>query len=224
MHIILMGAQGTGKGTQAGILARELGVPHISTGDMLRQAIAEGTPLGRQAQELVNQGHLVPDEIMIGIVRERLAQPDCVRGFILDGFPRTIPQAEAFDRVLRELGYPLRAVINLEVPREILAERMTGRRICKQCGAIYHVRFQPPRVEGTCDRCGGELYQRADDHPEAIEKRLNAYFSQTLPLLDYYRTRGLLHTIDGTQAVEGVTAAILTAVNARAMSGEEGAQ
>lgn len=212
MHIILMGAQGTGKGTQASVLSQDYDIPHISTGDILRAAVKEGTPLGLKAQEVMERGELVSDDIMIGIVRERLAKPDCNQGFIFDGFPRTTPQAEAFDLALRDAGINLKAAVNLEVPREILTERMTGRRTCKVCGAIYHVKFNPSSRGDACDKCGGELFQRADDVPEAINTRLDAYERQTKPLLDYYAQRGLLRTIDGTKPMNEVTEAIRQAL------------
>lgn len=218
MHIILMGAQGTGKGTQAARLAAEYGIPHISTGDILRAAIAAGTPLGLRAKAVVESGQLVSDEIMIGIVAERLGQPDCQRGFIFDGFPRTIAQAEAFDASLKERRLTLDAVVNLEVPRADLMERLTGRRVCTGCGAIYHVRFSLPRMEGRCDRCGGELIQRSDDQPDAIATRLDNYARQTTPLLDYYRACGLLRTIDGTQDMAVVSESIRRAVGEAAGS------
>lgn len=209
MHFIMMGAQGTGKGTQAAVLSKEFGVPHISTGDILRQAVKEGTPLGRQAKEVMDRGELVSDDIMIGIVRDRLAKPDCSQGFLFDGFPRTIPQAQAFDAALMDSGLVLTAVVNLEVPREVLVERMTGRRTCRKCGEIYHIRFNPSsKGETVCDKCDGELFQRTDDYPEAIKTRLDAYDRQTKPLLDYYSGKGLLRTIDGTKGVSEVTQAI----------------
>ena len=212
MHIVLMGAQGTGKGTQATILAQAYRIPHISTGDILRQAVKDGTPLGKKAQAVMERGELVSDDIMIGIVRERLARPDCEKGFIFDGFPRTIAQADAFTEAVRDRGLRLDAVVSLEVPREILLERMTGRRVCRGCGAIYHVKYSPPEVAGRCDRCGGELYQRVDDHPDAINTRLEAYERQTAPLIDYYRQRGLLKAVDGSGLVEEVAGAIKSAV------------
>ncbi len=212
MHIILMGAQGTGKGTQASVLSQEYDIPHISTGDILRAAVKEGTPLGLKAREVMDRGELVSDEIMIGIVRERLAKPDCLKGFIFDGFPRTIPQAEAFDTALKDAGIKLKAAVDLEVPREILMERMTGRRTCKGCGAIFHIKFNPSAKGNLCDKCGGELFQRADDNPEAINTRLDAYERQTKPLLDYYAQRGLLRAIDGTKPMDAVTGAIRQAL------------
>lgn len=208
MHVILMGPQGSGKGTQAMRLAIEFSIPHISTGDTLRAAIAAGTPLGQQAQTAVQAGQLVADEIMIGLVEERLAQPDCRNGYLLDGFPRTVPQAEAFAASLQRIGLPLQAVIDLTVPRDLLMKRLTGRRTCEKCGAIYHVDYQPPTKAGECDRCGGALMQRQDDVPDVIQARLDAYDRQTTPLLDYYRERGLLHTVAGDAAPDDVTTAI----------------
>lgn len=208
MHVILMGPQGSGKGTQAQRLSAEFGIPHISTGDTLRAAIAAGTPLGQKAKAAVEAGQLVADDIMIGLVEERLAEPDCQPGFLLDGFPRTVPQAEAFASALDRLGLKLTAVINLAVPRDLLMQRLTGRRTCKQCGAIFHVDFQPPAQPGQCDRCGGELMQRQDDVPEVIQARLDAYDQQTLPLLDWYERQGLLRQVAGDEPPDTVTATI----------------
>lgn len=208
MHVILMGPQGSGKGTQAQRLTDEYGIPHISTGDTLRAAIAAGTPLGQQAKAAVEAGQLVADEIMIGLVEERLAQPDCRSGYLLDGFPRTVPQAEAFAAALGRLNLPLKVVINLAVPRELLMQRLTGRRTCKNCGAIFHVDFQPPAKAGVCDRCGGELMQRQDDVPEVIATRLDAYDRQTSPLLAYYEQQGLLRNVAGDAPPDAVTDAI----------------
>lgn len=204
MHIILLGPQGSGKGTQADILTKTYGIPHVSTGDILRAAMKAGTPLGAQAKAYVDRGELVPDEVVIGIVRERLSQPDAKKGFLLDGFPRTVPQADALAEALKAQGMALDAVLLLEVPRPVLMDRMTGRRVCKGCGATYHVTFSPPKRAGVCDACGGELYQRTDDNPESIKTRLEAYDRQTTPLIDYYRERGLLAEIDGLGSVEAV--------------------
>ncbi|MCL6614456.1 MAG: adenylate kinase, partial [Firmicutes bacterium] len=185
------------------------GVPHISTGDIFRDNLKRGTELGRKAKEYMDRGELVPDEVVIGIVRDRLAEPDCDRGFILDGFPRTLPQAEALDRYLAETGRPLTAAIDLEVGEEILIRRLTGRRVCRACGAPYHVDTNPPREPGRCDRCGGELYQRDDDRPETVAERLRVYEAQTKPLIDYYERRGLLRRIEGDGgSIEEVDAAI----------------
>ncbi|MCL5045269.1 MAG: adenylate kinase [Actinobacteria bacterium] len=212
MHIILIGPQGSGKGTQADILVKRENIPHISTGDILRKAMKEGTPLGVKAQDYVNRGALVPDEIMIGIVRERLGRPDCQKGFIFDGFPRTVPQASAFAQALAETGLSLDAVVLLDVTRELLMERLTGRRVCKNCGSTYHVKFNPPEAAGKCDACGGEVIQRADDYPEAIKTRLDAYERSTAPLIEYYREKGLLKVIDGSRSMEEVAQDIRRAV------------
>lgn len=198
MRIILLGPPGAGKGTQAAMLVKELEVPHISTGDIFRAAIKEGTELGRKAKEYMDQGQLVPDEIVIGIVKERLTQADCKKGFILDGFPRTVPQADALQEALKNLGMDLDAVVNLTVGEDELVARLCGRRVCKKCGATYHVQFSPAKIQGTCDLCGGELYQRDDDKEETIRKRLEVYTNQTTPLIQYYEgKKGLLETIQG---------------------------
>ncbi|MDN5344420.1 MAG: adenylate kinase [Clostridia bacterium] len=208
MRLVLLGPPGAGKGTQALSISERLGVPHISTGDMFRQAIKAGTPLGRQAQEYLQGGGLVPDSVTIGLVEERLSQPDCQGGFLLDGFPRTVAQAEALDAWLASRGEGLDAVIDIEVPEAELLERLTGRRVCRQCGATYHGQYNPPAVAGKCDACGGELIQREDDTAATVGKRLEVYRAQTAPLVDYYRQRGLLREIDGSQAIERVTRAI----------------
>ncbi|MHB9146527.1 MAG: adenylate kinase [Symbiobacteriia bacterium] len=215
MHIVLLGPQGSGKGTQAEILAKTYGIPHISTGDILRAAMKAATPLGAKAKSFVDRGELVPDEVVIGIVRERVAEPDCRKGFIFDGFPRTTPQADALAEVLRDQGLALDAVVLIEVARTILMDRMTGRRVCKSCGATYHVALNPPRQAGICDVCGGELYQRADDNPEAIRTRLEAYDQQTTPLIEYYQQRGLLAEIDGLGPIDAVAARLTAAVRSK---------
>ena len=204
MHLLLMGPPGAGKGTQAANLVKEFGIPHISTGDMFRAAIKEGTELGKQAKACIDAGNLVPDEITIGIVRERLAKDDCKKGFILDGFPRTLEQADALAKILSDLGLSLKSVVNITVPSSDLVERAVGRRICKACGATYHIKFSPSKVEGKCDECGGELYQRADDTEETMKNRLSVYEAQTKPLIDYYQKAGLYLEIDGRQAIDKV--------------------
>jgi adenylate kinase len=210
-----MGPPGAGKGTQAVFLSRELSVPHISTGDMFRKAAGEGTALGLEARRFMDAGQLVPDEVTVGIVRERLTEPDCLRGFLLDGFPRTIPQAEALDGILAGVQAPLDIVLNIAAGREDLMARITGRRMCRECGASFHVLFNPPGKEGVCDRCGGELYQRDDDGAETVSKRLDVYERQTRPLLDWYAKQGLTVDIDGNQSVEDVAKEIMNAIHGR---------
>lgn len=199
-----MGLPGAGKGTQAALIVDRFQIPHISTGDMFRQAVKEETALGLKAKEYMDQGLLVPDEVTIGIVKERLSQPDCATGFLLDGFPRTVPQAEALDRTLRELNKGIEHVIQIEVPVDSLIDRLTGRRICKSCGATYHLIYNPPQQAGLCDKCGGELYQRADDSQETVSKRLEVNLAQTEPLLHYYEEKGILQSLDGEQEIEEV--------------------
>lgn len=205
MHILLMGPPGAGKGTQAANLVKEFAIPHISTGDMFRAAVKEGTELGKQAKACMDSGKLVPDAVTIGIVKERLAKPDCEKGFILDGFPRTVEQADALSKILPEIGLKLTRVLNINVPAADLIERAVGRRICKKCGATYHIKFNPTKVEGVCDECGGELYQRADDSEATMKNRLSVYEAQTKPLIDYYQKAGLYTEIDGRQAIDKVT-------------------
>jgi len=208
LNIVFMGPPGAGKGTQAERIVEAFGIPHISTGDAFRLAMSQGTPLGVQAKSFVDQGRLVPDEITNGIVKERLEKPDCDKGFLLDGFPRTIAQAEALDTMLSSMGKRIDHVINLKVDRGLLLDRLTGRRICKSCGATYHVLFNPPKQEGVCDKCSGELYQRSDDTEEKVGTRLDEYTNKTAPLLEYYANKGLLREVDGQQDIDEVTAAI----------------
>ena len=212
MHILLMGPPGAGKGTQAANLVKEFGIPHISTGDMFRAAVKEGTALGLQAKACMDAGKLVPDEVTIGIVKERLAKPDCKKGFILDGFPRTVEQADALTGILKELGLSLTAALNITVPAADLIERAVGRRICKSCGATYHVKFNPPQKAGVCDTCAGDLYQRADDSEETMKNRLSVYEAQTKPLIAYYEKAGVYKEIDGRQAIDDVKAAMIAAL------------
>jgi adenylate kinase len=206
---IFLGPPGSGKGTQAKMISERLGIPQISTGDMLRAAVSEGTPMGLKAKALMEQGALVSDDVVVGIVRERLAKTDCEKGFILDGFPRTVAQADALGATLEELGKKLDAVVSLVVDSEAVVERIAGRRTCRDCGKMYHVRFDPPRTEGRCDSCGGELYLRDDDCEETIRKRLEVYQEQTAPLIAYYRSRGLLSEVDGMQDIHEVQQQIL---------------
>lgn len=207
-RLVLLGAPGAGKGTQAVRLADAAGIAHIATGDMFRGAVREGTPLGREVRRYLDAGRLVPDEVTISLVRERLSRPDCARGFVLDGFPRTVPQARALDRLLDEAGTPLGCVIDLEVAEESLVRRLSGRRVCPACGASYNVYLAPPRTEGRCDRCGAELVQRGDDREETVRRRLEVYREQTAPLIDFYRRQGKLRSLDGDRPLEEVAAAI----------------
>ena len=204
MYILLMGPPGAGKGTQAAKLVEKFGIPHISTGDMFRAAVQEGTPLGKQAKECMDAGQLVPDSVTIGIVKERLVKDDCRQGFILDGFPRTTAQAGALETTLSEIGITLDRAINITVPDDELVRRMTGRRICKGCGATWHIEFHPPASHGVCDKCGGALYQRDDDTEATVVKRLSVYAAQTNPLIDYYQDRGLYTEIDGRKEIDEV--------------------
>ena len=197
-NIILMGPPGAGKGTQAKRLVSQFNLIHISTGDMFREAIKENTPLGQMAASYINRGDLVPDEVTIGIVKERLAKKDCENGFLLDGFPRTIAQAEALKKIGEEIARPIDVVINIDCDKNELVRRISGRRVCKNCGAPYHIDTMKPKVEGVCDICGGPLYQRKDDNKEALEVRLGHYMNQTKPLLDYYKKLGLLRNFDGS--------------------------
>ena len=205
MHILLMGPPGAGKGTQAAELVKEFNIPHISTGDMFRAAMKEGTEMGKLAKSYIDAGNLVPDSVTVGIVRDRLAQDDCKKGFILDGFPRTVEQADALDGILKDLGLSLKRVLNINVPAADLVERAVGRRICKKCGATYHVKFNPSNKEGVCDECGGELFQRADDTAETMTNRLSVYEASTKPLIDYYQKAGIYTEGDGRQAIDKVT-------------------
>ncbi len=209
MGIILLGPPGAGKGTQAKKLTGEFAIPQISTGDMLREAVKNGTDLGRKAKSFMDAGGLVPDEVVIGIVKERLAAKDCGNGFILDGFPRTIPQAQALDRVTKELGKEIRFVLSLEVDQNELMERLCGRRTCTGCGAMFHVKFNPPRAAGKCDKCGTALIQRDDDKEETITARLSNYNKATAPLLDYYRSTGKIRTVMASGEIDAIYASIV---------------
>jgi adenylate kinase len=211
-RVIFLGAPGAGKGTQARRLAAGAGVPQVATGDMLREAVAAGTPLGREAKRYMDSGALVPDEVVIGLVDERLARADAAAGYVLDGFPRTVAQAEALDRLLRHRGQDLDRVIFFDVSRDELLRRLTGRRVCRACGTAFHVVSAPPKNAGRCDQCGGELYQREDDAEATVTRRLDVYQTQTAPLLDYYRERGLLVRVAGEGPVDGVAERIRKAV------------
>jgi adenylate kinase len=212
--IVLVGPPGSGKGTQASRLQELLHLPHVASGDLFRENLKNQTPLGLQAKAYMERGDLVPDDVTIAMVMERLKQPDCADGAILDGFPRTIAQAEALDGILKEMGTSLKVVPYIKVSDEVLLARLSGRWICRQCGAVYHTLYNPPKVPGRCDICGGELYQRPDDRPEVAKNRLRVYFEQTAPLIRYYRGRGLLVEIDGEKEIEEVQAALEAAIKA----------
>ena len=215
MRLLFLGPPGAGKGTQARELAGEWDVPQVATGDMLREAMSSGTALGREAKQYYDKGNLVPDDVILRMVAERLRQPDAAKGFILDGFPRTIPQADGLAKMLDEIGQKLDAVIYLDVSEPELVRRLTGRRLCRNCQSPYHVVSAPPQREGVCDKCGGELYQRVDDSDATVRNRLHVYETQTAPLLDYYRQRGLLRTVSDEGAVEKIRQALRDAAGAR---------
>jgi adenylate kinase len=212
MRLLLLGAPGSGKGTQSERLRSKLGIPQLSTGDMLRQAVSAGTELGCKAKGFMEQGVLVPDDVIIGLMRDRISQPDCKSGYILDGFPRTVPQAAALDEMLKSLGSTLDVVCEIVVPDEELLKRLAGRWLCKGCGASYHTEFRTPRTTGVCDSCGGTLYQRPDDTVETAKKRLQVYRQETLPLVDYYQGQGILKTITGTGTAEEIEDRLLAAI------------
>ena len=209
MKLIMLGAPGAGKGTQAKKIAEKYSIPHISTGDIFRANIKNGTELGKKAKTFMDQGLLVPDELVVDLVVDRVNQEDCKNGYVLDGFPRTIPQAEALDRALAEMGQKIDYAIDVEVPDENIVNRMSGRRACVDCGATYHVVHAAPKVEGVCDTCGEKLVLRDDDQPETVQKRLNVYHEQTQPLIDYYTEAGVLREVDGTIDINDVFAAIV---------------
>ena len=208
MKIIMLGAPGAGKGTQAKKIAAKYGIPHISTGDIFRANIKNGTELGKKAKTYMDQGLLVPDELVVDLVVDRVNQDDCENGYVLDGFPRTIPQAEALTEALEKMGQKVDFAIDVNVPDENIVKRMGGRRACVTCGATYHMVYAPTKKEGICDTCGGELILRDDDKPETVQKRLNVYHDQTQPLIDYYTSQGILRTVDGTGDIDDVFRAI----------------
>ena len=205
MNIILMGLPGAGKGTQASEIVKKFPIPHISTGDMFRKAIKDETDLGKEAKPYMDRGELVPDEVTVGIVKDRISEDDAKKGFLLDGFPRTIEQAEALSNIMKELDREIDAVINIEVPEEELMNRLTGRRICEKCGTTYHLVFNPPKVDGICDLDGGKLYQREDDNPETVANRLNVNVKQSKPILEFYDNKNVLKNIDGSRDIKVVT-------------------
>lgn len=212
MNIIMLGPPGCGKGTQAKRLIDKYGIPQISTGDLLREAVKKGTALGQKAKSFMDAGRLVPDEVVVGMVEERFKQADCQPGFILDGFPRTVPQAEALDRTLAQMGRAIDRVISIEVPDDEVVQRLSGRRTCRNCGAMYHIKFNPPKQAGVCDQCGGELYQRDDDNEKTIRNRLQVYHEQTSPLIAYYGKKGLVKAVPGSGPIDGITKAIMQAL------------
>ena len=209
MNIILLGAPGAGKGTQAEIISDRLQIPTISTGNIIREALKSGTEMGLKAKSFMEAGQLVPDEVVIGIIKERLAKDDCQKGFILDGFPRTIPQAEVFTKQLEKNGEKIDFAVDVEVPDENIINRMGGRRSCPNCGATYHIQYIPPKKEGVCDACGSELVLRNDDKPETVKNRLNVYHEATQPLIDFYKAQGVLREVDGTKDMKDVFADIV---------------
>lgn len=209
MKIIMVGAPGAGKGTQAKRIAEKYGIPHVSTGDIFRANLKEGTELGLKAKVFMDKGALVPDEITIGMLMDRIHQTDCKDGYVLDGFPRNIPQAEALTKALSEANESMDAVVDVDVPDENIMDRMSGRRTCRKCGEGYHTKYNPPKVDGICDVCGGELYIRDDDKLETVKKRLTVYHDQTQPLIDYYTKQGILKSVNGTQMMEKVFADIV---------------
>ena len=212
MNIVLFGPPGAGKGTQAERLAQKLGLPHVASGDLFRYNLKNETELGLLAKKYMDRGDLVPDDDTVAMVRDRLEQPDCAEGVILDGFPRTVSQAKALLEMLDDMGRSLDAAINIEVGEEEVVRRLSGRRVCRDCGATYHVDFNPPQEAGVCDECGGELYQRDDDKPETIRNRLQVYLDQTAPLIGYYEEAGLLHEVDGEGDIKTVNEALLTVI------------
>jgi adenylate kinase len=212
LRVVLLGPPGAGKGTQAKLLREKFEACQVSTGDILRKAVADQSPLGKEASEYIHRGALVPDSLIVKLVAERLKEKDCENGFILDGFPRTIPQAQSLDEILKKRGLALDSVLSVQVPPRVIVERLAGRRTCKNCGALYHQDFDPPQKNGVCDRCGGELFQRDDDREETISARLKVYETQTAPLIGYYRERGLLREIDGVGKVEDIRKRLINAL------------
>jgi len=209
VRLVLLGPPGAGKGTQAKLLQEHFDIPQISTGDILRRAAKEGTTFGKRAKKYMDRGELVPDSVILDIVEERLSADDCHKGFLLDGFPRTVVQADAFQTMLDRQNQVLDGAVSLRVPRQKLVARLSGRRTCRQCGAMYHVRFNPPKKEGVCDQCGGDLYQRADDREETIEARMEVYDRESAPLLEHFRQKGLLREVDGSKTTDEVFREIL---------------
>jgi adenylate kinase len=204
MRLVLLGAPGAGKGTQAKMLIEKYKIPQISTGDILRKAVADGTPLGKEAKVIMDKGELVPDKIVLGLVEERVKQDDCKKGFILDGFPRNTAQAEALDKMLNAMGLPIDSALSVDVPKNDLMKRLTGRRTCKNCQQMYNVYYSPPKKDALCDKCGGDLFQRGDDKEDTIKKRLDVYDAQTAPLIDYYKKKGILKSVMGVGNIDEI--------------------
>ncbi|MFW6150352.1 MAG: adenylate kinase [Chloroflexota bacterium] len=212
MNIVLLGAPGAGKGTQADIVCKELGLPHLATGDLYREHVAQGTELGREAKSYMDKGQLGPDELTIRMIRDRVREPDCASGCVFDGFPRTTIQAEALDQLLAEQGQSVDSAVYIEVPEEELVKRLSSRRICRRCQTPYHMITSPPKEPGKCDKCGGELYQRSDDKPETVKERLRVFFSQTMPVLDFYEKQKKLVRVDGDREIDTVARDVLRVV------------
>ncbi len=210
--VVLLGPPGAGKGTQAKLLAEQTSLVHVSSGDLFRAALRDGTELGLKAKQYMDRGELVPDDVVIGMILERIAEPDCASGVIFDGFPRTVDQAKALGRALGERGGQIDAVVYVDVPQDVLLKRISGRMTCKSCGAMFNTYYFPPKAAGVCDVCGGELYQRSDDNAETAQNRLDVYFAQTTPLIDYYREMGVLHEVDGQRDIEAVTGDMVAAL------------
>jgi adenylate kinase len=215
LYLVLLGGPGAGKGTQAERLSKTLGIPQVSTGDLFRENLKRETELGLLAKGYMERGELVPDEVTVGMVRERLSRPDCARGAILDGFPRTVTQAEALEELLADMGVGLSAVPYIKVPEDVLLARLAGRWTCRKCGAMYHELFSPAKEAGVCDKCGGELYQRPDDTPETQKHRIKVYFEQTAPLIDYYRNKGVLVEVDGRPGIDEIQVKLLREIASR---------
>lgn len=215
MRLVLLGAPGAGKGTQAKKLIDKFKIPQISTGDILRQNVADGTPLGKEAKSYMDRGELVPDRVVLGLVEDRLKKDDCKKGYILDGFPRNVAQAEALDKILKSLDMPLTAALSVDVPKGDLMKRLTGRRTCKNCQQMYNVYFSAPKKEGVCDKCGGTLFQRDDDKEETIKKRLDVYDAQTAPLIDYYKKNGILKSVAGVGSIDEIFTKVCSALGCK---------
>ncbi|TAL25171.1 MAG: adenylate kinase [Nitrospirae bacterium] len=215
MRLVLLGAPGAGKGTQAKKLIDKYGIPQISTGDILRKNVADGTPLGKEAKVIMDAGGLVSDKIVLGLIEDRLKQPDCKKGFILDGFPRNTAQAESLDGILKNLGMPIDSALSVDVPKDDLMKRLTGRRTCKGCQQMYNIYFSAPKKDGTCDKCGGALFQRDDDKEETIKKRLDVYEAQTSPLFDYYGKKGILKSVKGVGSIDEIFSKVCSALGVK---------